>query len=89
MHGTVEEYVGRWTIVFTCIEAFFYMIAIPVWFYWSITIWWDWDSNVCYKGWITLDFVNILILYAYTCCFAIAAAFLVPCAICCAPAIIG
>ena len=87
MRGSAEEYVQRWTMVFTGIELFFHMLVIPVWFYWSFTIWTVWDWEVCFKGWITLDFVNILIIYVFTVGFALTAALVVPCIIVCCPCI--
>ena len=87
LNGTVEQYVGRITLVYGAIEGFFYLFAIPTWFYWSMVMWVDFDSTYCFKGWNMLDFLNVMMIYCYAFSFALAAACIVPCLICCFPCI--
>ena len=85
--GAVEDYLPRIKTIFAFIEILYYLLAIPVWFFWSMNIWPGFNSAICFEGWIVVDFINIMLIYCYASCFAIAAAILVPCCICCLPCI--
>jgi len=89
MRGTVEEYLPRLNLIFMIIEVFYYLIAIPVWFYWSFTIWSTYNGSACFQGWNFLDFFNLMLIYLYSFSFAIAAVIVIPCVICCLPSIIS
>ena len=45
------------------IFVIFFNVAVPVWFYWSMTIWPNFDGSACLNGFLLWDFINLLIIY--------------------------
>jgi hypothetical protein len=47
MQGGAANYTGRISIAYAAIEFFFYFVAMPAWFYWSMLIWTEYDKTKC------------------------------------------
>lgn len=79
--GRMED-VLKVTKAYALIESFWMFLVVPGWAYYGIYPFANLDTDVCTGGWMTLDLVNMIILYLYSFSFAMTTALLLPFVLC-------